>query len=32
VLSAAHAERVVGLVNRLDTLDDVREIMDIVRT
>ncbi len=32
VLSADDAERVVGLVNRLDTLDDVREIMDIVRT
>ena len=32
VLSADNAERVVSLVNRLDTLDDVRTIMDIVRT
>jgi aconitate decarboxylase len=31
VLDASAADRVVELVERLDTLDDVREMMDIVR-
>lgn len=32
VLSDAHAARVIELVNALETLGDVRELMDIVRT